>query len=277
MIAIFLAILSGLLLSAGFPKPAMFYLSWAALVPLLYAVENRNGKQALALGFVCGLVHSVTCLFWVHHAIYHFGGFSLAVSILVLLLLCCMMALYPAVFALLAQKSRNMPVVYVFGLPFAWVALEWVRAHAITGFPWANLGYTQTPLNRLIQVADITGVYGLSWLVVFGNTVIYGFIRNFCRRSGAAVLAACIICALLYGYWRCNRIDELQNRNVALNVGLIQGNIAQDQKWDRGFADETIGSIRPTQPGMRQRGAGPDITRLARIRDAFFLRPGRKS
>ena len=64
MIAIFLAILSGLLLSAGFPKPAMFYLSWAALVPLLYAVENRNGKQALALGFVCGLVHSVTCLFW---------------------------------------------------------------------------------------------------------------------------------------------------------------------------------------------------------------------
>ena len=88
----------------------------------------------------------------------------------------------------------ELPLLYVFGLPFAWVALEWARAHAISGFPWANLGYTQTPLNPLIQFADITGVYGLSWLVVLGNTVISGFIRNFFRKSGVAVLAVCIVC-----------------------------------------------------------------------------------
>ena len=228
------------MLSAGFPKPAMFYLSWVALLPLLYAVENKNGKQALGLGYICGLVHSATCLFWIHHAVYHYGGFSLAVSFLVLLLLCCIMAVYPAVFALLAQKCRSLPLIYVFGLPFAWVALEWVRAHAISGFPWANLGYTQTPLNRLIQIADVTGVYGLSWLVVLGNTVVYGFIRNICRRSGVAILAACIFCALLYGYWRCDRIGDLENRTVALNVGIIQGNIAQNEKWDPAFEYETI-------------------------------------
>ena len=67
------------------------------------------------------------------------------------------MAVYPAVFALLAQRWESAPLLYVFGLPFAWVVLEWVRAHVISGFPWANLGYTQTPLNRLIQIADITG------------------------------------------------------------------------------------------------------------------------
>ena len=122
-------------------------------------------------------------------------------------------------------------------------------------------------------MADITGVYGLSWLVVFGNTVIYGFIRNFCRRSGAAVLAACIICALLYGYWRCNRIDELQNRNVALNVGLIQGNIAQDQKWDRGFTDETIGvygrlslECSKGKPGFPIYSFGPNLRCLFSMR-----------
>jgi apolipoprotein N-acyltransferase len=240
MSAIFFSILSGLLLSAGFPKPAMFYLSWAALVPLLYAIGKKTGKQAFALGCICGLAHSLTCLFWIHHAIYHYGGFSLAVSVLILLLLCCIMALYPAFFALLAQKFADVPPLYVFGLPFAWVAIEWARAHAISGFPWANLGYTQTPLNKLIQIADVTGVYGLSWLVVLGNTVISGFMRDFCRKSGIAVLAVCILCALVYGFWRSEQIGALQDRTVALNVGLIQGNIAQNEKWDPAFEDETI-------------------------------------
>ena len=228
------------MLTAGFPKPAMFYLAWVAFVPLLYAIRGKNGKQAFALGYICGVVHSVTCLFWIFHAIYHYGGFSPAISFLILLLLCCVMAVYPAVFALLAQRWENMPVLYVFGLPFAWVLLEWVRAHVISGFPWANLGYTQTPLNPLIQIADITGVYGLSWLVVLGNTVIAGFIRNFFRRSGVAVLAVCIVFALLYGFWRTGKISALQNQAPLLNVGIIQGNIAQNQKWDPAFESETI-------------------------------------
>ncbi len=154
------------MLSAGFPKPAMFYLAWVSLVPLLYAVHGKTGKQAFALGYICGLVHSCTCLFWIYHAVSHYGGFATAVSVLILLLLCCIMAVYPALFAFLAQKCAFRPLLYVFGLPCAWVALEWARAFAISGFPWANLGYTQTPLNPLIQIADITGVYGLSWLVV---------------------------------------------------------------------------------------------------------------
>ncbi len=103
MVAILLSILSGLLLTAGFPKPGMFYCSWIALVPLLYAIQGKSGKQAFLFGYLCGLVHSMTCLFWIQHAIYHYGGFSPFLSILVLLLLCCIMAIYPAVFALLGQ------------------------------------------------------------------------------------------------------------------------------------------------------------------------------
>ena len=259
MNAILLSALSGLLLSAGFPKPAMFYLSWVSLVPLFYAVQGKTGKQALALGYICGFVHSLTCLFWIYHAIHFFGGFSPALSFLVLLPLCCVMAVYPAVFALLAQKCECRPLLFVFGLPFAWVALEWARAFAISGFPWANLGYTQTPLNRLIQVADVTGVYGLSWLVVLGNTVIFGFIRNFNRRSGVAVLSACIVCALLYGFWRCDQIGGLQNRSGALNVGVIQGNIAQNEKWDPAFEAETISRYARLSSECAKQEPIPDI------------------
>jgi apolipoprotein N-acyltransferase len=240
MKAILLSILSGLLLTAGFPKPAMFYVSWVALLPLLYAIEGKTGKQALALGCICGLVHSCTCLLWIHYAIYHFGGFSVLMSLLFLVVLCFSMSVYATAFALVAQRWQSMPLLYVFGLPFVWVALEWGRAFAISGFPWANMGYTQTPINTLIQFADITGVYGVSWLVVFGNTVIYGLFRNYAGKSGVAVLVVCMVAAPAYGFWRTGQISALQDRSTSINVGVIQGNIDQGQKWDPVFALETV-------------------------------------
>ncbi|MGC9967027.1 MAG: apolipoprotein N-acyltransferase [Syntrophobacteraceae bacterium] len=259
MKAILLSIVSGLLLTAGFPKPAMFYLSWVALLPLLYAIEGKTGKQAFALGYICGMIHSWTCLFWIHYAVYNYGGFSPVMSLVVLLILCCAMAVYPAVFALLAQRWVGVPLLYVFGLPFVWVALEWARAFAISGFPWANMGYTQTPLNMLIQFADITGVYGMSWLVVLVNTVIYGFIRNSCRKSGVAVLAVCIVGALLYGFWRTGQVGAMQDRNASMNVGVIQGNIAQNQKWDPAFAAQTINTYGLFSEECAKKEPVPDI------------------
>ncbi|MHC1726916.1 MAG: apolipoprotein N-acyltransferase [Syntrophobacteraceae bacterium] len=241
MDAILLSIISGLLLTAGFPKPEMFYFSWIALVPLLYSIWGKTGKQALLLGYICGVVHFVTCWFWIRHAIYQYGGFSFITALLILLLLCCMMAVYFAVFALIAQKFEKMPLLYVFALPFVWVSIEWARAHfPFSGFPWSNLGYSQTPLNRLIQVADITGVYGISWLVLLGNTVIAGFVRKYFRRVGPTVLAACIIAVLFYGFWRPENIRAVQNQTVPLNIGVIQGNIAQNEKWEPAFHAQTI-------------------------------------
>ncbi len=240
MDAVLLSIASGLLLTAGFPKPGLFYLSWVALVPLLYAVWGKSGKQAFRLGYVCGLVHFFTVLFWIRHAVFHYGGFSQMTALLILFLLCCLMALYPAVFALIANKFQSIPLLYVFALPFVWVTLEWIRAYALSGFPWANLGYTQTPWNRLIQVADITGVYGISWLIVLGNTVIAGFIRNCFRRTGIAVFAACVVAVLFYGFWRVDDINALQSRTATFNVSVIQGNIKQNEKWDPAFQSETI-------------------------------------
>ncbi len=240
MCAILLSLLSGLMLSAGFPKPAMFYLAWVALVPLLLAIRGGSGKQAFALGYLCGFVHSLTSLYWIDYAVYHFGGFSLALSGLILLLLCLTMGVYQAVFALVARKLDSSPRLYVFGLPFVWVSLEWLRAFMISGFPWANLGYTQTPLIHLIQVADITGVYGVSWLVVLGSTVTAGFGAHFCRRGGPAVLAALILCVLVYGFWRSGRLEAMQHLRTAVNVSVVQGNISQDEKWDRTVLNKTI-------------------------------------
>ncbi len=242
MKAILLAILSGLMLTAGFPKPSLFFVSWVAFVPLLFALQGRNAKQAFFLGYVCGVVHYLTVLYWIRHAIYYYGGINYVLSNLILVLLCLMLALYPAVFALIAQRFGRRPALCVFVLPFAWVAVvEFAMTYTpFSGFPWTCLGYTQTPLNRLIQAADITGVYGISWLVVFASTAIFGFTRNHFRKTAIPVLAACIVAALAYGTWRIKDVRSAQQSAAPFRVSIIQANIKQSLLWDPAALENTF-------------------------------------
>ncbi len=229
-------------------------------MPLFFALRGTNGKRAFLLGYLCGIVHLFTTLFWIRHAVYHYGGVNIVLSTLIMLLLCLMLALYHGVFTLVAQKWRDSPVLSVFALPFAWVAWEWALAHApFSGFPWTNLGYTQTPLNMLIQAADITGVYGLSWLVVFANTAIFGLIRNQCRLAGTTVLVVCVAAFLGYGYWRVENVKPVQRMAAPFKVAVIQANIGQSLKWDPAFLDETVKRyVEMTQEAVASKPS-PDI------------------
>ncbi|MEN6436977.1 MAG: apolipoprotein N-acyltransferase [Syntrophobacter sp.] len=241
MKGVLLSIASGLLLTAGFPKPGMFFISWVALVPLFFALRGVNGKRAFLLGYLCGIVHLFTTLFWIRHAVYYYGGVNIVLSTLIMLLLCLLLGLYHGAFALVAQKWRDSPALSVFALPFAWVAWEWALAHApFSGFPWTNIGYTQTPLNTLIQVADITGVYGISWLVVFANTALFGLIRNRRGIAGVAILLTCVAAFLGYGFWRVEGVRSVQQQAPPFKVAVIQANIGQSLKWDPAFLDETM-------------------------------------
>lgn len=239
-----LSVLSGVLLTVGFPALQFHQVSWIALIPLFFALRGKSGKEALFLGYVCGLVHNFTVFFWIRHVIYHYGGLPLPVAISILLVLCIYLAVYPACFAFFARWWKARPLLWTVGLPCVWVVLEFVRAYAVTGFPWSNLGYTQTPLSTLIQFADIAGVYGISWLVVLGNTVLMTCIdgeRTVMKRiAGFGVLAVCILAALIYGTGRVKEVMGLQEKAVPLQVAVIQGNIDQSQKWNPAFQQETL-------------------------------------
>ncbi|MFZ2448006.1 MAG: apolipoprotein N-acyltransferase [Syntrophobacteraceae bacterium] len=244
MKALLLSILSGLLLTAGFPKPGMHYVAWVALVPLLIALRGKSGKQALLLGFVCGMAHYATAMLWIWHAVYYFGGVHFALATLVLLLLGAILAPYHAIFALVARRWEKSPALLVFVLPFVWVSLEWALTHApFSGFPWTLVGYTQSPVNRLIQFSDITGVYGVSWLVVFANTVIFGLIRGHFRKLGVPVLAVCVIAALVYGSSRLDAVRGAQDNAAPFTVSIIQPNIEQSILWDPSFLEANFNRL----------------------------------
>jgi apolipoprotein N-acyltransferase len=226
------------------PKTNLFFLSWVAFLPLFFALRDRSLKEAFLLGGFCGLAHFLSALYWIHYVVSYYGGLQFSVAAMILVLLCGYLAIYPAIFAFLARLWAARPALWVFGLPCAWVMLEWFRGHALSGFPWANLGYTQTPWSSIIQIADITGVYGVSWLVVLGNTTLMVCLQRRRIWVFAPVFAAIMIAAMGYGLWRTDSIEAMQKAATPWTVGVIQGNIDQSKKWDPAFQQETLSRYR---------------------------------
>ncbi|NLI83642.1 MAG: apolipoprotein N-acyltransferase [Deltaproteobacteria bacterium] len=235
-----LSVLSGVLLTLGFPSLNLYFISWVALVPLMLALRGRGLREAFVWGYTCGLVHNFTVFFWIRYVIHHYGGLPLPLALGILLLLCLYLGLYQAGFALMFHFWERRPRLMLVGLPCAWVLLEFIRAHAVTGFPWANLGYTQTPLLHLIQFADITGVYGVGWLVVLGNAVVFAWFTGPKPVAGSLVFALCLWGAFHYGDVRIAQLKAVQETEAGFNVAVIQGNIDQSQKWKPAFQQETL-------------------------------------
>jgi apolipoprotein N-acyltransferase len=235
-----LSVVSGLLLTSAFPRTAMPVAAWVALVPLLVAVRGKSAGAALRLGYWCGLSYSATSFYWIYHVIARYSGLAGPLAVGVLLLLCAYLACYPACFAVLATVCERRSVTYVWGLPAVWVALEWLRAYMITGFPWNNLGYSQTPWLSFIQVADITGVYGLSWLLVLANTCLARFWIERRLHWHFLVLAVLVGAVGVYGVTRLDQVAALERRASSIPVALIQGNIDQSRKWDPALQEEIV-------------------------------------
>ncbi len=149
MLPVLPAIASGILIALSFPAAGLAPLAWIAFIPLLHSLWKKNGKEAFWSGFVFGMVYFFGTLYWIYHSINYYGGVSFAVSICIVLLLCCYLALFPAVFSVLfIQIYRKTKLPALFIAPVLWVTLEFARSYALTGFPWSSIGYSNIALSH---------------------------------------------------------------------------------------------------------------------------------
>jgi apolipoprotein N-acyltransferase len=238
------AFVSGLILSFAFPGRDLFFLAWFCLVPFIIYITECPRTIAFKAGIFFGIPFFFGTQYWIYYSINHYGNLNLVLSILIILLLCLYESLYIGLFGILLNYlTKGTPLPLVLTAPVIWVCLEYARGLIITGFPWSYLGYSQYKLLPLIQIADLTGVYGISFLVVAVNSVIADFILLQKRRKriplyptvptylGASLLLIIFVGTLSYGYYRLKEQDE----GKTLNVAIIQGNIEQDKKWDKPY------------------------------------------
>jgi len=267
---IILVVISALLLGAAFAPVGLSPLAWFALVPLFwsldYVVRKERGacdrgkgyarvKRPFVLGFIFGACFFLSTVYWVVYSMYLYGGVPLSLALLFMLLLVAILALYPALFAVLfALTYWRGAVVRLFLVSSAWVGLEYLRALLFTGFPWALVGYTQSRVVPVIQIADIFGVYGISFLVVAVNFAIYicffskdeggtdGFWGRHRVGKRAVVLTVLVLLTttLAYGVMKIKSVDTQLAEWKGILVAVAQGNIDQSVKWDPAFRQETI-------------------------------------
>jgi apolipoprotein N-acyltransferase len=274
-----LGALTGLLLVLSTAPVGLWWLAYVALVPLLFALDSSNVnsnavgsgyalslrqrvKRPLFIGFVAGFVTFLGTIYWVVNSMYFYGGLPIVASVPIMLVLVAYLALYPALFSLLFSlllvRVRSACSVVLFSLvivPALWVATEFLRGTLFTGFPWSLLGYSQSANLLLIQVADITGVWGVSYLVVAVNAALFLLARSLrARRAraggvgtaiipsvvGFASVLLLIVAVLVYGSFRIAEVDRIVAGWKSIKVAVAQGNIDQSVKWDESYRQKTL-------------------------------------
>jgi apolipoprotein N-acyltransferase len=251
-----LALLSGFMLTASFPPSPFYFLAWFALVPLLKSLENENPLASLRLGFAAGMAHYLTLVYWVIIVMGHYGHLPLPVSVSILILFAIYLSIYPALFAW-GYSLTGKSLWGSFKTAGLWVSLEYVRANILTGFPWCLLGHTQYANLQAIQVADLVGAYGTSFMIVLCSALIYGLIfeKDPGRWKLEAPLALVILAlALGYGFYRMSNSPAPQG---SVRVAIAQGNIDQSIKWNPAYQERTVQIYRRLT--LQSRSFGPDL------------------
>ncbi len=251
--AYFPAMISGLLLTACFPDTGLHYLAFVALCPLLISLESMTARQSFAAGFAAGFVHFTTLLYWIVPTLCTYGGLHLLLAVSALILLCLYLSLYPALFTFAIKTLHPTPALIPLAGACIWTGLEFVRTYLFTGFAWGALGYSQYADRFLVQMADVTGVLGISFVLVLCNTLIStlwiqakslngSLDRHFFFRIfiGVSYTLMVLAAAYMYGIKRIPQIEQAMARAPETKLAIIQGNIRQDLKWSDTFRQATI-------------------------------------
>ncbi|MDH5430090.1 MAG: apolipoprotein N-acyltransferase, partial [Nitrospirota bacterium] len=207
--------------------------------------------KAFRYGWLAGTIAFVGTTPWVITAMHQFGQVPFVVSGLLMLLLASYLGVFVGAYAWgYVRVQRSCSSWLWLAAPALWVSLEYLRTYALSGFPWMLLGYSQYQWLPVIQLSDMTGVYGVSFLVVMGNVAITSILMRVWQRkdniSGsfpwqpALAFSVMLSAALVYGHWQINQQAIVDTTAKSLSIGLIQPNISQDKKWDAAYIDETL-------------------------------------
>ncbi|MGH7977050.1 MAG: haloacid dehalogenase-like hydrolase, partial [Limisphaerales bacterium] len=230
------AIVAGLLLAAAFPKIGIAGFAWVAPALILFAAHKKKTCDAFRAGYVAGLSFWLASLYWL--LLIPVAGFP----ILGWIALCAYLAFYPAIWVwLLAGKigEGNWAQRNFWSLAGAaiWVALEMIRARLFGGFPWSFIGVSQFKMTPLIQIASVTGVYGVSFLVVWTSLSFFAAIRAVFSKPDSRsawqpeIFLPLLAVAVIFASGSFKMRGQIPSASN-LRATLIQPSVPQNLIWD---------------------------------------------
>jgi apolipoprotein N-acyltransferase len=258
-----LLLLGALFYTVAAPPYEWSSAGWFALTPLFLVVRGKSLPAAFVAGLVYGVLFCWGIAHWVYFAIVAYFPFGPFLSVVIATLsyavfigsYCGVAAAGAALLFRQAAPWLRWP-----GVAALWVVAEFARSSLFSGFSWELLGYTQYRHLPLIQIADSTGVYGVSFLLAFSSDVAAEVISRLraSRRSTRGVrslnipwlavgaLASVLFLTLGYGAWRLRQREAAIS--TPLTIALVQRDIPNAQRWLRAYyAHVTLQYISTTQ------------------------------
>ena len=253
---ILLGLLSAVLLDLPFPiagpmPPWRAAFSWIALVPLLYGLLsdwNVNAPHSLRrsafAGYACGVLWYILNCYWIYDTMHIYGHVPAPGAAGILVLYSLVLGLYFALFAFLVVLTRKAFRTHTIPLmlaPFFWAAIEFA-ASRITSVPWDQLGYAQVDNLLLTRLAPVTGVYGISFVLMAGNALLAAALlaRSIHIRLRLGVGAVLLIVLLQLGSFFTPKPSATPAFAVMLQPNL---DVGMDNEWVGPVWDENAAWI----------------------------------
>jgi len=207
-----------------------------ALAVLYYRWAQDTPQQAFLHGGLFGIGFFGVGVSWVYVSIHTYGHVSAPVSGLIAALLILVLALFPALAGYLVRRCcpGQGLTLHMLAFPSAWLLAEWVRGWILTGLPWLDLGASQID-GPLAGYLPVCGEYGVTWLVAFSAGTLAGVMRQ------PRQLVLLLVPVLLWGGGTfLDRVQWTSARAAPLSVAVVQGNVAQEDKWLAGNLKSTL-------------------------------------
>ena len=222
------------------PDSEIWPLAWVGLVPLLWTLQGVTPRRALFYGALCGFVINFGGFWWMSGMFEEFGHLPAAVAwgltILNAFYQGLLIALFSYAVVWLGRRHHRLPGPLV--IASAFTAIEYLFPMV---FPW-YYGNSQHPFRTFVQVADLAGVYGVSFLVVLGNALIasgFGRLRGYeIHRIQAGVGVGLLALAIGYGVVRLGEVDAAAESAPTLKIGMVEADIGIWEKEAKGLAPD---------------------------------------
>ena len=226
-------------LGLAFPRTDWEGIVWVGLMPLIVDSLRQSVRHAFAWGWAFGTVFYLVLLRWLNFTFRTYSDIPWPLTWGPILALAAYCALYAGGFAAaVAWFGRRSIVWALCASPFLWVAGEWLRGHLFGGFPWGLIGYSQYARLPVIQIAELGGVYAVSFVIVAVNAAIAGcFVLAWRPALGGVAIAGSLLGAtLVFGLWRL----AAPVPPGEVTVAVMQPSIEQPLKFDPAFGPTTL-------------------------------------
>ncbi len=220
---------AGASLVGAFEPFQMFWLAPMALVALLALWHRQTTGWGFLLGWGFGIGLFGAGVSWVYNSIHDFGNASVTLAFLLTATLVLGLALFPALVGAALCRFFSKPgwSRHYLAFPALWLIVEWLRTWLLTGFPWLLTGYSQLG-TWLDGYAPIFGVLGVSLIVVVTAASLWHLLAARTRAAAGGLILVMLVWVLGLPL---QRIGWTYPVETPLSVALVQGNVAQDQKW----------------------------------------------